>query len=355
MNSQIGNAILKVRPLSNDRGSGPWVTRDPFLFCVHHYDKYPNGNANMGPAASLGGRNLGMDFSSKDGWSMYHGDTIRGFPGHPHRGWERVTVVRLGLIDHSDSLGATARFGNGDTQWVTAGKGIVHSEMFPLVHQDKPNTLDFFQIWLNLPAKNKFVDPYFTMFWSEQTPRKKFTDANGKITEVLVVAGALDDVRPPNPPPDSWASQPDADVAIWCIALEQGAKWTLPAAAGGARTHRTLHVFVGNGLRVDERDVGANVAVELRADQEATLEATTEKVEILMLQGRPIAEPVAQHGPFVLNTQKEIMQAFADYQRTRFGGWPWADDAPVHPRHQTRFAKYPGGRIEEPSTAHKSS
>jgi len=109
-----------------------WPTLDPFLFCVHHDDAYPAGNDKLGPAASLDGRELGMDFQPKDGWRMYHGEVVPGFPQHPHRGFETVTIVRQGLIDHSDSLGATARFGRGDVQWLTAGKGISHCEMFPL-------------------------------------------------------------------------------------------------------------------------------------------------------------------------------------------------------------------------------
>ena len=112
----------------------------------------------------LAGRNIGQDFAGKDGWSMYHGDTVPGFPSHPHRGFETVTIVRNGRIDHSDSLGATARFGGGDVQWLTAGKGIVHCEMFPLLHTDAPNPTELFQIWVNLPAKNKMAEPHFTMF-----------------------------------------------------------------------------------------------------------------------------------------------------------------------------------------------
>ena len=101
----------------------PWQTVDPFLFCVYHVDDYPAGTEAMGPKASLEGRNLGQDFGNKDGWNMYHGKEIPGFPRHPHRGFETVTFTRRGLIDHSDSLGATARFGGGDVQWMTAGKG----------------------------------------------------------------------------------------------------------------------------------------------------------------------------------------------------------------------------------------
>jgi redox-sensitive bicupin YhaK (pirin superfamily) len=170
----------------------PWVTADPFHFCVHHDDAYPAGTETLGPAtSSLAGRNLGQDFEVKDGWRMYHGEVVPGFPAHPHRGFETVTIVRRGLIDHSDSLGATARFGKGDVQWLTAGRGIVHCEMFPLVNAHEPNPLELFQIWLNLPASDKLVDPHFSMLWAKDIPRLSFTDASGRKTSVTVVAGAL--------------------------------------------------------------------------------------------------------------------------------------------------------------------
>ncbi|HTH07632.1 MAG TPA: pirin family protein, partial [Ilumatobacteraceae bacterium] len=139
------SAVLETFPLGFQ-----WPTADPFLFCVHHVDRYPSGNPSLGPAASLAGRTLGQDFDGIDGWRMYHGQVVPGFPAHPHRGFETVTYVRSGLIDHSDSLGAAARFGRGDVQWLTAGAGVVHSEMFPLLDRDGPNTLELFQIWLNL-------------------------------------------------------------------------------------------------------------------------------------------------------------------------------------------------------------
>ena len=109
---------------------------------MHHVDLYPQGNERLGPAAPLDGRDMGQDFAGKDGWRMYHGHAVPGFPQHPHRGFETVTFVREGYIDHSDSLGATARFGRGDVQWLTAGAGIVHSEMFPLLQADKPLPLN---------------------------------------------------------------------------------------------------------------------------------------------------------------------------------------------------------------------
>src|SRR5258708_24603314 len=102
----------------------------------------------MGPDASLAGRDLGMDMTGRDGWRMYHGDTVPGFPQHPHRGFETVTFVRRGFIDHSDSLGATARFGRGDVQWLTTGKRIVHYDMFPLLDRQEAHATERLQIWM---------------------------------------------------------------------------------------------------------------------------------------------------------------------------------------------------------------
>jgi len=321
-----------------------WATVDPFLFCAHHDDAYPKGNAQLGPATSLDGRNIGMDFEGKDGWRMYHGDVVPGFPQHPHRGFETVTIVRHGRVDHSDSLGATARFGSGDVQWLTAGSGIVHSEMFPLLKEDTSNRLELFQIWLNLPAASKMVKPYFSMIWADQIPRVEHTDEAGRRTVVSIVAGRLGSVAPPAPPPDSWASRPEADVAIWTVSMQPGARWTLPA--GKPDVTRTLYLFQGGPLRVGGEEVQSKMGSVIRPDLEAPLENGDVETELLLLQGRPIGEPVAHYGPFVMNTRAELQQAFNDYQRTRFGGWPWSSDGPVHERDRGRFARHVDGRIE---------
>ncbi|MFT4243443.1 MAG: pirin family protein [Acidovorax sp.] len=330
-------------PILQAQELGPlWPTLDPFLFCAHHDDAYPAGSAAFGPAVPLDGRQIGSDFSRKDGWSMYHGDTVPGFPGHPHRGFETVTLVRKGLIDHSDSLGAAARFGGGDVQWVTAGRGIQHSEMFPLLDADAPNPLELFQIWLNLPARHKMVAPHFTMFWNERIPRLALPGVT-----VTVVAGALPGAGAPlPPPPESWAAQPGADVAIWTLRLAPGAQWTLPAAQGQG-TQRMLYFFAGDGLRIGPQLVDRHAALHLRADQGWLLANTGSAVaECLLLQGQPIGEPVAQYGPFVMNTREEIMQALHDYQRTQFGGWPWPTPDPVHGSAPRRFARYPGALVD---------
>ncbi|MBK8590154.1 MAG: pirin family protein [Sandaracinaceae bacterium] len=332
--------------LGSERLGFLWRTVDPFLFCAHHLDRYPTGNAQFGPTVPLTGRNMGSDFEVRDGFRMYHGLVVPGFPRHPHRGFETVTVVREGLLDHSDSMGAAARFGGGDVQWITAGRGIQHSEMFPLLSSVNENPLELFQIWLNLPRADKMVDPYFTMLWNETIARAVTRDEAGRATEVAVIAGRLGDTSAPPPPPNSWASARDNDVAIWTVKLEPGAHFTLPAANAGTR--RNIYLHQGAGLRAAGRDLPAGHQFELRADVAVDMVNGPEASEFLLLQGKPIGEPVAQHGPFVMNTRQELQQAYMDFQRTQFGGWPWRADDPVHGATPERFARHADGREERP-------
>jgi quercetin 2,3-dioxygenase len=326
----------------------PWATSDPFLFCVYHNDAYPKGNEKMGPAASLAGRRIGQDFEGKDGWRMYHGQVIPGFPRHPHRGFETVTIVRRGYIDHSDSLGATARFGHGDVQWMTAGRGIEHCEMFPLVKTEQDNPLELFQIWLNLPARNKLVEPHFKMLWNHTIPRKRIQDSEGRVTEVVLTAGRLEESVAPKPPPNSWASGDGSDVAMWTIRMQPGAKWSLPATDAGVG--RSLYWFQGNQITIAGKVFNEHARIQIRPDAVVELVNGDSESELLMLQGRPIGETVAQYGPFVMNTQQEIRQAIVDFQNGKFGRWPWEGDAPVHSREETRFAIHTNGQEERPES-----
>jgi len=214
--------------------------------------------------------------------------------------------------------------------------------MFPLLEQDAPNPLELFQIWLNLPAADKLVDAYFSMLWDGDIPRVRHEGV-----EVTVIAGDLEGVDAPTPPPNSWAAHPEADVAIWHVVLDAGATWTIPAAAG-AETIRTLYVFEGGGVSVAGEAVPPRHGAVVRCDQDVELRAD-ERVEILVLQGRPIGEPVAKYGPFVMNTEAEIEQAFADYRETQFGGWPWPTEEPVHHGSEGRFARHPDGRRDQPA------
>ena len=340
-NKTMSDGIRNIKQLGFQ-----WETSDPFLFCVHHEDFYPEGNEQLGPKGSLAGRNIGSDFEPKDGWRMYHGEKIPGFPAHPHRGFETVTVVRKGMVDHSDSLGASGRYGSGDVQWMTAGKGVQHAEMFPLLNRNSSNTLELFQIWLNLPKAKKFAEPNYKMLWHEKIPVVKEKDKNGKSIEVTVIAGDYNNIKAVSPTPDSWASEKENSVAIWIIKMKKDARWKLPSAAGGLS--RTLYFFNGSGLNLNGRNIPEYHAVELQSDKECELIAGADGCDMLLLQGRPINEPVIQYGPFVMNTREEIQQAYADYQRTSFGGWPWKDNDPVHDPKAGRFAKHSDGRIVKP-------
>ena len=318
----------------------PWQTQDPFLFCVYHLDHYPKGNSEMGPAASLEGRNLGNDFTIKDGWRMYHGTTIPGFPYHPHRGFETITIVNKGYCDHSDSLGAAGRFGMGDVQWMTAGRGVQHSEMFPLLNIEEDNPLELFQIWLNLPKANKFADPHFKMLWHEDIPIIK----EGNNT-VKVIAGNYKGNKASDPAPDSWAAETENEVAIWNIHLAADEKFVLDAALGDV--NRTLYFYEGDHIKIGEQVLVPNTGIELDPKLAVSILNGGSKAHFLMLQGKPINENVSKYGPFVMNSEEEIQQAMQEYRLTQFGGWPWPHADNIHPRESGRFAKYPDGTIVE--------
>jgi len=334
------NSIINIKPLGF-----MWPVTNPFLFCAHHLDDFPEGNEQMGPEKSLlKGRDIGQDFTIKDGWRMYHGQTIPGFPAHPHRGFETVTVVTQGLVDHADSHGQAGRYGGGDVQWMTAGAGLQHSEMFPLLNSESKNPTELFQVWLNLPKDKKFVEPHFKMLWSEDIPLVQIQDENGKSVEINVIAGSVGNVTALDPAPDSWAAEPENEVAIWTIKMEAGAQWKI--AAAGEQANRTLYFYRGSFIHIDGEEIPVEKAIQLKPNQELIVENGNADGYFLLLQGKPINEPVVQYGPFVMNTQTEIQQAMNDYQRTEFGGWPWPRRDQVHPREKGRFARHADGTEE---------
>lgn len=321
-----------------------WPTQEPFLFCVHHLDRYPAGTPDFGPKSELlRGRDLGQDFEPRDGFRMYHGQTVPGFPVHPHRGFETITVVRRGFVDHADSMGAAGRYGGGDVQWMTAGRGVQHSEMFPLLREDADNPVELFQIWLNLPRSRKMSEPDFKMFWSESIPVAELAESKARVT---VIAGTFGSTEPLSPPRASWAADPRSETAIWIIQLGEGGEFEVPAAAAGLG--RSLYFFDGEALEVSGTALEARTGARVASDRAIRLKATRGPVEVLLLQSRPIGEPVVQYGPFVMNTKEEIARTFDEYRSTRFGGWPWDRDDMVHGDGLSRFARHPDGRMERP-------
>lgn len=335
-------SILKVKPLGF-----PWETVNPFLFCAYHADAYPKGNREMGPLENLSGRNIGQDFTIKDGWRMYHGDKVPGFPSHPHRGFETITVVEKGLVDHADSQGAAGRYGNGDVQWMTAGSGLQHSEMFPLLNENKENPCELFQIWLNLPKANKFAEPHFAMHWQEKIPVLSVGIDNESKTEIKLISGNLMGSKSLPPAPDSWANIPENEVVIAVVTMEPNAVWTIPSASEEAT--RTLYFFQGSSIEIENQKIYIDHSIQLKGNGDVEIRNGSRESRLLFLQGKPINESVVQYGPFVMNSDLEIQQAMNDYQKTRFGGWPWPRQDMVHPKNKGRFAKYANGREEIPA------
>lgn len=154
---------------------------------------------------------------------MYHGQTVPGFPAHPHRGFETITIVTEGVCDHTDNKGNSGRFGGGgDTQWMTAGSGVQHCEMFPLLNNDRRNDLELFQIWLNLPKRSKSCDPNYVMIWRDALGHTSPSDG----VNVSIIAGSYQNVNASTlPPPDSWAYDQQNDVAVWLVNMDAGSSF----------------------------------------------------------------------------------------------------------------------------------
>jgi len=331
----MSNPIINIKPLSL-----PWATQDPFIFCAYHYDSYPGGNEDLGPNSSLEGRNIGQDFAGKDDWNMYHGTHVPGFPSHPHSGFETVTIVTKGVVDHSDSLGGKGRFGHGDVQWLTSGKGVQHSEMFPLLSADK-NPFEIFQLWLNLPKKSKIVEPHYKMLWKEDIPKIVEKDNFGNETIINLVAGTFKNQVALSPTPDSWAADPKNDVQIWTIKMNANSEFTIPSTKNDVT--RSLYFYDGNLLSIGNTEIDAGNIIELNPKTEAHIKNGTKEAYLFYLQGRPINEPIAQYGPFVANSRAEIEETMDEYRKTQFGGWPWSSSDPVHGKSKGRFAKFVDG------------
>lgn len=323
-----------------------WTTESPFILTAYHKDMYPPGNEEQGVDAELlEGRDLGEDFKLKDGFRMYHGKTIPGFPVHPHKGYETVTIVLQGVVDHFDSRGSVCRYASGDVQWLTAGKGCQHSEMFPLVNKEQTNPLELFQIWLNLDQKGKKAEPEYRMFWREDIPVIE-NDFDGNKTTVKVIAGEMYGITALEPNMASWAKNNNHHVGIYLIHMEPGAIMTLPKVSG--TINRNLYYYEGGTIQIDGAAIQANYRCKLAGDEEIVIQNGDQYSSILVLEGEPINEPVAQFGPFVMNKKEEIYATFAEYNKTKFGGWKWDRPDPVNHRDAGRFAKYPDGIIEKP-------
>lgn len=168
-----------------------------------------------------------------------------------------------------------------------------------------------------------------------------------------VWAGSLFGKQGLPPPPNSYGADPTSELGVWFLQIQPGGSISIPAAAGGNSINRRVYFTEGKTLRVANETVQVKNEITVQASKEFEIQNTDESIlaEVLILQGRPLNEPVAQHGPFVMNTMQEIQQAFADYQRTQFGGWPWPEDAMTFPREKGRFSLQNGQESFPPKVA----
>ena len=227
------------------------------------------------------------------------GDYIAGFPSHPHRGFETVTYMLDGRMRHKDNHGNEGLMTPGSVQWMTAGRGIVHSEM----PEQEQGLMRGFQLWVNLPAKDKMGAPRYQEFSAEHIPEV----APSAGVAVKVIAGRVGDVAGP-------VQQPATEPLYLDVRLEAGANFSQAIPEG----HNAFAYVYEGELGVDAQSVGRGELIVLGDGDVASFEGRAATSRYILVAGKPIGEPVARYGPFVMNTQAEIMQAVQDFQAGRF-------------------------------------
>src|SRR5450631_85891 len=229
----------------------------------------------------------------------------RGVGVHPHRGFETVTIVYQGEVEHRDSTGAGGHIGPGDVQWMTAASGILHEEFHSQEFTRTGGTLEMVQLWVNLPAKDKMSEPRYQTVLNQDIPIVLLPEGAGK---VRVIAGEFDGHRGP--------ASTFTPMDVWDVRLKQGHTTQLSLPEGRTLALIILHgTVLVNGTQVARE---AQMVLLDRAGAEVSIEANTDAT-ILLLSGDTLDEPIVGYGPFVMNTQAEIEQAVEDFNSGRFG------------------------------------
>ncbi|EKT4524978.1 pirin family protein [Pseudomonas putida] len=229
----------------------------------------------------------------------------RGVGQHPHRGFETVTIVYQGELEHRDSTGAGGLIGPGDVQWMTAANGILHEEFHSPAFARSGGTLEMVQLWVNLPARDKRATAGYQTLLSTDIP---VVSLEGEAGSLRVIAGAYQGHQGP--------ARTFTAMDVWDLRLKVGANLQLPIAAG---RNAALVVLRGNVRVNGEREAGPASLVLLERDGEHVQVEALDEVSLLLLSGEPIDEPIVGYGPFVMNSQAEIAESFADFQAGRFG------------------------------------
>lgn len=229
----------------------------------------------------------------------------RGVGQHPHRGFETVTIVYKGELEHRDSTGSGGKIGAGDVQWMTAASGILHEEFHSEGFAKSGGTLEMVQLWVNLPARDKMADPGYQTLLDADIPSIALKNNAGRLR---LIAGEFDGQTGP--------ARTFTPIDVWDLRLNGGQVLTLDLHEG----RNTALVILRGTVQVNGLEsVGEGQLVLFeRQGNQLTLQASADAV-VLLLSGEPIDEPIVGHGPFVMNTEQEIHQAFADFQSGRFG------------------------------------
>jgi quercetin 2,3-dioxygenase len=230
-------------------------------------------------------------------------DYIAGFPEHPHRGFETVTYMLDGRMRHRDNHGNEGLLTPGSVQWMTAGRGLVHSEM----PEQQEGRMRGFQLWVNLPAKEKMTQPRYQEFPAERIPVVQVAPG----VRVKVIAGAVGDTQGP-------ISQPATDPVYLDIALDAGNGWEYSLPEGHSAFAYVFEGAANVGEGDDARRLDTHEMAVLSGGDVFKVAAAGKDARLILVAGRPLREPVARYGPFVMNTKQEIMQAFVDFQEGRF-------------------------------------
>ncbi|WP_122667459.1 pirin family protein [Pseudomonas viridiflava] len=230
-------------------------------------------------------------------------DYIAGFPPHPHRGFETVTYMLEGRMRHEDHMGNVGLLQGGGVQWMTAARGIIHSEM----PEQEEGVMRGFQLWLNLPGKNKLSDASYQDIQPENIPRL----ATGKGVDVVVIAGQFDDGQRQQ---TGAVQRPDTEPQYFDFHMPAGSSISPKIPQGHLAL---LYVYEGSlELAGHSQNVSASRMVRLSGEGELQL-STTDGARVLLIAGKPLREPIVQYGPFVMNTREEIEQALRDFRDDR--------------------------------------
>jgi quercetin 2,3-dioxygenase len=229
----------------------------------------------------------------------------RGVGSHPHRGFETVSIVFQGEVSHRDSAGGGGTIGPGDVQWMTAASGLVHEEFHGERFAREGGAFQMVQLWVNLPARDKMAPPAYQGITAAQTPTVDLPDEAGT---ARLIAGEFMGAQAP--------ARTFTPMQVWDLRLKAGSRVTLPAPEG----HTTVPLVLCGRVRAasGEEATDAEMLVFTREGAGVMLEALTD-AQLLWLSGEPIDEPIVGYGPFVMNTEAEIHQAFADFQGGRMG------------------------------------